>query len=167
MTTTDGVGAADTPREAVRLLEGQITGLRDELGQLVAELDRRRQEALDVRLQVRRHKREIALTGAMLAGMAVGFVWVTVRRNRRRRRFGAQLGRLQQVMGRMIERPDRVAAEPTVTSKVLGAVASAAAATVIRKVLARALEEVMERRRLAATDTWSRIPSRPGIPPAA
>ena len=175
--TTDGVGRqADTPRGAVRLLEGQITGLRDELGELVAELDRRRHEALDVKLQVRRHKREIALTGALLAGMAVGFLWVSVRQKRRRRRFGAQVGRLgaqvgsfQQAMSRMIERSDRVAVEPTVTSKVLGAVASAAAATVIRKVLARALEEVMERRRLAATDTWSAgpSPSRPGIPPAA
>jgi hypothetical protein len=162
--TMDGVGRqADTPRGAVRLLEGQITGLRDELGELVAELDRRRHQALDVKLQVRRHKREIALTGALLAGMAVGFLWVSVRRNRRRQRFGAQVGRFQQAMSRMIERPDRVAAEPTVTSKVLGAVASAAAATVIRKVLARAFEEVMEHRRLAATEP----PSRPGIPPAA
>ena len=46
---------------------------------------------------------------------------------------------------------------------------TAAAATVIRKVLARALEDVMEHRRLGATDASSaaRPPSPPRIPPAA
>jgi hypothetical protein len=168
--STDGATRqADTPRGAVRLLEGQITGLRDELGALVTELDRRRHEALDLRLQVRRHKREIALTGAVLAGMAVGYLWVSVSRGRRRQRFGARLGRFQQAVNRMVERPERVAVEPTVTRKILGAAASAAAATVIRKVLARALEDVMEHRRLGATDAWSaaRPPSPPRIPPAA
>jgi len=170
VTTTNGAGGdADAPRATVRQLEAQITALREELGELVAELDRRRHEALDVKLQVRRHAREITLTGVALVGAAAGFVSFNVWRSRRRQRFGAREGRFQQAMSRMIERPERVAAEPTVTMKIITAAANAAAATLIKKVLERVVQQVMERRRLAATDTWSpaRPPARPKSPPAA
>ncbi|MGH7314336.1 MAG: hypothetical protein ACREJV_14260, partial [Candidatus Rokuibacteriota bacterium] len=170
ITANDGAGGdTDSPRETVRLLEGQITGLRGELGELVTELDRRRHEALDVKLQVRRHAREITLAGVVVVGVAAGVVWANVWRSRRRQRFGARMGRFQHAMSRMIERPERVAAEPTVTKKMLVAVATAAAATLIKKVLERGVQQVMERRRLAATDPWSPAhpPARPKSPTAA
>jgi hypothetical protein len=153
---TDGAARrahdAESPRETVRQLDAQITMLRDELGELVAELDRRRHAALDVKTQVRRHAREVALTGVALVGVAAGFVWLGAWRRQRRQRFGARVGRLQHAVSRMIARPERVAAEPTVTMKILTAVASAAAATVIKKVLERAVTQVMERQRLVAAE---------------
>ena len=44
-----------SPRENSRQLEGEIAVLRDELAVLVAELDRRRHELTDFKLQARRH----------------------------------------------------------------------------------------------------------------
>jgi len=158
-TATNGAsGAAGSPRETVRLLEGQITALRVELSDLVAELDRRRREALDIKLQVRRHAGEITLTSAALVGAATGFVWLSIWRNRRRQRLGARVGRVQHTMSRMIAGPARVGAEPTIPMRIVAAAANAAAATLIRKVLERVVHHVMEHRRLAAADTRSPAP---------
>jgi hypothetical protein len=44
-----------SPREEARRLEDEIAKLREELGALVAELDQRRHELTNVKLQVRRH----------------------------------------------------------------------------------------------------------------
>jgi hypothetical protein len=52
-----------SPQENVRQLEGEIAVLRDELAGLVAELDRRRHELTDFKLQARRHAVGAALTG--------------------------------------------------------------------------------------------------------
>jgi hypothetical protein len=159
---TNGAGrVAESPRETVRQLEGQITMVRDELGELVAELDRRRHEALDVKLQVRRHAPEITLTSVALIGAAAGLVWLNVWRGRRRQRLSARAGRLQQAMSRMIERPERVAAEPTVAMKIFAAAASTAAPTLIRKVLERVVQQAMDRRQLAAIDTSPACPVQP------
>jgi hypothetical protein len=160
---------ADSPRETVRQLDAQITMLRDELGELVGELDRRRHAALDVKTQLRRHAREVALTGVALAGATAGFVWLGAWRRRRRQRLGARVGRLQHALGRMMARPERVAAEPTVTMRILTAVGSAAAAAVIKKVLERAVTQVMERQRLVvAEQPGPALPTaRPKSPTAA
>jgi hypothetical protein len=76
----NGGGAEPTPRD----LEREIDEIRDELGGLVGELDRRRHDVLDWRLQLRRHRREMRLVlGAALA-LAIG--GVALRRALRRRR---------------------------------------------------------------------------------
>jgi hypothetical protein len=63
-------------------IEGQIEGLRSELDELVGELDRRRHEAMDVRLQIRRHPRVAGVVLALAALTVVGRLTVL-----RRRRF--------------------------------------------------------------------------------
>jgi hypothetical protein len=79
-TTRLNGGGEPSPRD----LEQEIGEIRDELGGLVGELDRRRHEALDWRLQVRRHRRGIAIAaGATIAAVA-GVVML--RRSLRRRR---------------------------------------------------------------------------------
>ena len=45
------------PQQHVQRVAGEIDTLRGELGALVAELDRRRQELFDLGLQVRRQAR--------------------------------------------------------------------------------------------------------------
>jgi hypothetical protein len=163
MTTYGADRDGHSPRETVRLLDGEITMLRNELGELVAELDRRRHAVLDVKGHLRRHGGEIALTGVALVGAAAGFAWLEVWRRRRRQRLGARVGRLQHAVSRMIDRPERVAAEPTMTTKVLTTAANAAAAAVIKKILETVVHQVMERQRLAAGEQPSptRQPARP------
>jgi len=129
-----------SPRESSRQIEGEIALLREELGGLVAELDRRRHELMDIKLQARRHALGAALTGVGLLASAAGFVWLGAWRARRRRTVTARLGRLREAVSRMVERPERVATERGIPAKILATAASAAAATAIKKVLERGLQ---------------------------
>ena len=82
-------------RDATRQLEGDIAALREELGALVGELDRRRHELLDVKLQLKRHGGSAALFGVALVGTAAGFVWLGMWRARRNHQFLSRAGRLR------------------------------------------------------------------------
>ena len=72
-----------SPDEAVRYLGAEIAELREELGGLVAELDRRRHDLLDVRLQLRRHVVEATVTAVAIIGAVVGLAWLGICRSRR------------------------------------------------------------------------------------
>lgn len=136
-----------SPRENSRQLEGEIAVLRDELTGLVAELDRRRHELTDFKLQARRHVVGMTMTGAGLLASAAGFVWLSVWRSRRRSQATARMGRLREAVSRMVDRPDRVAAEPGIPARILTAAANAAVATAIKKVLERSFQRVMSSQR--------------------
>jgi hypothetical protein len=138
-------GDQPSPRATAETLGGEIATVRDELDALLAELDRRRHELLDVRLQVRRHALGAALTTVALVGTAAGFVWLGMWRRRERRRLPAQAGRLRQAMARMIEQPERVAAEPTMAGKIVTAAASAAVASLVKKLLEQGVQRAMLR----------------------
>ena len=131
------------PQENVRQLEGEIAVLRDELTGLVAELDRRRHELTDFKLQARRHAVGAALTGAGLLMSAAGFVWLSAWRRRQRSTARARMERLREAVSRMVTRPDRVAAEPGIPAKIVTAAANAAVATAIKKILERGLQRAM------------------------
>lgn len=140
-----------SPRENARQLEGEIAVLRDELTGLVAELDRRRHELTDFKLQARRHVLGLTLTGASLLASAAGFVWLSVWHSRRRSQTTARMRRLQEAVSRMVNRPDRVAAEPGIPARILTAAANAAVATAIKKVLERCLQRAMSLKRVEIT----------------
>jgi hypothetical protein len=106
------------------VIEQEIVGLRSELGDLLGELDRRRREMLDLRLQARRHAAPAALTALALAAAAAGAVAVSVRRGRRRQAAMAAAGE-----------SGRAAAEPTVMARIVGAAGSAAVAVVVKGAL--------------------------------
>jgi hypothetical protein len=135
-----------SPRENSRQLEGEIAVLRNELTGLVTELDRRRHELTDFKLQARRHVVGMTLTGAGLLASAAGFAWLSVWRSRRGSQATARMGRLREAVSRMVDRPDRVAAEPGIPARILTAAATAAVATAIKKVLERSLQGVMSSR---------------------
>lgn len=99
-----------SPREAVRQLDDEIARLREELSGLVAELDRRRHEALDIKLQVKRHGLKTALTAASLLTAGTGLVWLAAWRRR------------------------------ALAKKALSVAASAGIAAVVRRVLGRGIE---------------------------
>jgi hypothetical protein len=142
----DGTGSqALTPAEVVARIDAEITALRDELGDLLAELDRRRREAVDVKLQLRRHGLEAALTGVALVAGAVGVIWLKRWRARRHQGLLSRLGRLREGVTRMMDRPERVAAEPTLGRRILPAAATAAAAALARKGLERVVQRIQTR----------------------
>ena len=130
--------------ETVRELGASIDALRDDLGGLVAELDRRRHELLDVKLQARRHAVGIAAGSVSLAGAATAMVWLAMWRARKRRTLGARANRLGEAISRMVDRPERVAAEQTVLGKILTTAATAAVATTINRLLGPALQGFVE-----------------------
>ena len=119
----------------VRELGHETETTLQELDELVSELDRRRHQAFDWRLQVRRHARALALLGVGVV-VVVG-VGVSVARSRRQHTLAARLAeladrgeRLRQALGRIIDDPDRLAPKekprrrvdiPTVASVALGA----------------------------------------------
>lgn len=134
---TGGVTQIEAPARDPRAIEREIRGHRGELSTLVGELNRRRQELTDVRLQLRRHTVGVATgllaTGSVIVGSFLYARW----RARRYNSLIARGGRLREAVGRMIDRPERVASEPTVGQRLLASAGSAAAAVLIKAILER------------------------------
>jgi hypothetical protein len=102
----------------VRELDQETGAVRRQLDDLLAELDRRRHEALDWRLQVRRHGRALALAAGGIAAAATLVVALYRMRARRQATLAARLSdladrgeRLRRALARVIEDPDRLAPE--------------------------------------------------------
>jgi hypothetical protein len=133
-----------SPQETVRQLNGEIAMLREDLARLVAELDRRRHEALDVKLQVKRHALGVVLTGAavLAAPLELG---LATRRARSHRGLLAKARQVRDGLSRIVERPERMATQPTVLTTILTAAANAAGAIVIKKMLERRFERALSR----------------------
>jgi hypothetical protein len=143
--------SAASPRAVVEELGSEVAGVREELDTLLAELDRRRHEALDVRLQLRRHAVGAGLTAFALLATATGSVWLTLWRRQRRDRLGAKASRLRSAIARMTAHPERVAAEPTVGRTIAMAAANAAVAGLVKKLLERKLERLLDTNRHGST----------------
>jgi hypothetical protein len=94
-------------RDPPRRMEGQIRAIRDDLGSLVSELDRRRHEALDWRLQLRRHRRPVWITAGVVAVGLGGYAGL--RRRRRRRRFAARARDLAHALRVVAQHPRALA----------------------------------------------------------
>ena len=63
-------------------IEHEIESIRGELDVLVRELDRRRHDALDWRLQVQRHRRELSIAAGVGGAALLAWVWWSARRRR-------------------------------------------------------------------------------------
>jgi hypothetical protein len=138
----EGTGGVTEVTEQARRdpapIAAEIGRRRRELTTLVAQLTRRGHELTDVGLQVRRHAVGVVATVLALGAVAAGSIALGVWRARRRNTLAARGGRLREALGRMIDRPERVAVEPTATQRILGAAGSAAAAFLIKAALERA-----------------------------
>ena len=128
------------PRKLARELEHDVEQARSSLDQSLAELDRRRHEVLDLRLQVRRHPVVAAVAGAMVLGVVGGIVYAVWAAQQRNKTI-TKAQRLREAISRMIDKPHKVAkSEPTVPEKVLGAIGTTAATIIVKKLLERAME---------------------------
>lgn len=125
------------PAPAPGPLEAEIVRRRRELTTLVAELNQRRRELTDVRLQIRRHAAGVLVTVFAAGAAAAGAVAYGIRRARRRETLLARSGRLRHALGRMIDRPERVAVQPSAVERLVGSAASAATVFLIKAVLER------------------------------
>jgi len=113
------VTGGDGSSARVAALGADATAARDRLDALLGEIGRRRDEVMDWRTQLRRHRREVGVVVGSVAALAAA--GLAVHRSRRRRRAGlaarvAELSdkadRLPHALGRVVEDPDRLAPDP-------------------------------------------------------
>jgi hypothetical protein len=127
-------------------IEGEISEIRGRLDQSLAELDRRRHEATDVKLQIRRHPGAVAVAGGVVL-LLLGGVAYAIWAAHQRERPVSKARRLKLAVGRMIDQPQKVAkAELTVPEKILAAAGTAAATILTKKLIERAMNGVGQRR---------------------
>src|SRR6185503_19651829 len=94
----------------------EATAARERLDVLVAELRRRRDELMDWRTQVRRHRRGLTVVLGGVAALAAAGVTLQITRSRRQAGLAARVAeltdkaeRLGRALGRVVEDPDRLA----------------------------------------------------------
>ena len=100
----------------VGALGAEATAARERLDVLVAELRRRRDELMDWRTQLRRHRRGLTIVLGGVAALAAAGLALQITRNRRQAGLAARVAeltdkaeRLGRALGRVVEDPDRLA----------------------------------------------------------
>jgi hypothetical protein len=133
-----GEGTARVEERPPREIEREIEHLRTRLDRSLAELDRRRHELADIRLQMRKHPRVFIGTGAFVALLLGGVAFAVWRGNQRERPM-AKAHRLRIAFGRAVEHPEKVArGDAPVWEKVLAAVGTTIAVSLAKKLLDKA-----------------------------
>ena len=137
------------------ILERQVAHLRERVDLWLSEADRRRHalaRVVNVPRQVRLHPGiALAVAGGVLAA-GITSVVLAIRRARHRRTLTARTGNLFRAFGRMMKRPERVAETPPhLPKKVLTAILTAAASSLVRKQLERVLTSPRRRALLPMT----------------
>jgi hypothetical protein len=141
-------GPADQKPEE---LEGEVQMLREELGDLVEELDRRRQEAFDWRAQARRHSGMVAGVAAVAGVALASGLILRARQRRRRRSFSVRAQNLAGLLAWISEHPERVLprdARPGAESQgAMRGILATAGTLAARALVTRALNQARHRRR--------------------
>ena len=129
-------------RQDVDKLEQDVDLIRANLGDLIGELNNRRRDALDIKLQFQRHAGRLVLVGVVLIGMVAGGVALFVASVRRRRSFRVRAGRLGSALRRALAHPEHVAERrPSVQRKIAAAGGSAMAAAIGKRIARRLVSE--------------------------
>lgn len=136
----NGNGQARPPRE----IEREIEHLRLRLDHSLAELDRRRHELMDVRLQMRRHPAIFAGAGAVVV-LLLGGVGFAIYRSRKREELPQKARRLRIAVGRAVDEPEKVArGEAPVWEKIVAAVGVTIATSLAKKLVERTWNQTLE-----------------------
>ncbi len=126
------------PVKHTRQLENEIEHLRGRLDRSLAELDRRRHEYTDVKLQLRRHP-EVLIGAGVLVTLMIGGIAFAIWRARKREEPMQKAKRFRIAVRRAVDKPQRVAkGEPSVPEKILASVGTTVAVTLTKKMLERA-----------------------------
>lgn len=126
-----------SPGESVHRVSGEIDTLRGDIGNLVAELDRRRHEMFDLRLQAKRHPMFVLAASAGAALVLGGLIALAVRTRRERRSPAHRAREVRSAMARLLDHPDRVGAEMSLPDKILGAMGVAAGTALAKRLVDR------------------------------
>jgi hypothetical protein len=126
----------------VDVLDRRTAEGRDRLEGLVAELDRRRHLVARTRKVLASRPALMAGGALVLLAAATGITLLVVRQTGRRRRRERSLAgrtrRLSSALSRMTRHPERVASrDPTMTGKLITAVASTVLTTLVKRSLTR------------------------------
>ena len=138
----NGNGSAEprTPRE----IERDIEHLRVGLDHSLAELDRRRHEMMDVKLQMRRHPAVFVGAGAVVV-LLLGGVGYAIYRARKREELPQKAKRFRIAVGRAVDKPQRVArGEPPVWEKIVAAVGVTIATSLAKKMVERTWNQTVQ-----------------------
>jgi hypothetical protein len=131
----EGTSGLD-PEEHLNEVSERIEQSRARLDDLVSELDHRRH--LVTNLKRRIIENPLLTLGSAVAAVAAigGAVALLVHQRRQRQTLGARAARLRTAVGRMIDKPEKVApSDGGFTGKLLGAAASAATGVLVKRVL--------------------------------
>jgi hypothetical protein len=124
-----------------RKLEREIEHLRTRLDRSLAELDRRRHELTDLKLQLRRHPQVALGAGVVLLALAGGVVFAVWRAHKRAELPG-KARRLRLAIGRAVDKPHKVArGEAPAWEKILAAVGTTIAVSLTKKLIERAWQK--------------------------
>src|SRR5205807_1439979 len=99
---TVGEGTTRVEEKPPRRIEREIEHLRTRLDRSLAELDRRRHELADIKLQVRKHPRVVIGAGAVVAALLGGVVFAIWRT--KREELPQKMRRIQIAFGRAIDK---------------------------------------------------------------
>lgn len=136
-----GEGTAGVNERNPREIERDIEHLRTRLDRSLAELDRRRHELTDVRLQVRKHPAVFAGAGGVVL-LLLGGVAFAIWRAHEREKPVAKAHRLRIAFGRAVDEPEKVArGDAPAWEKILAAVGTTIAVSVTKKLLERAWDQ--------------------------
>jgi hypothetical protein len=146
-----GPGKNRVGNENPDLLVKQVDMLRNDLDRIVGELDVRRHEALDWKLQLKKHWVPLAIAAGSLLAIIGASIGLSVYVKRRRDRPMNKLKRLRRAVARAIDDPDHVAKpSPNVGLKVASAVASTAASAATGAVVKQFIHKVAPEKQLSA-----------------
>ena len=88
-------------------LEREVDRIRSNIGELIRELNHRRHEALDLRLQLRQHAGRVLLVGAVVVATIAGGIALALARLRRRRSIRLRVSQLRGALRRLAKHPER------------------------------------------------------------
>jgi len=125
-------------RHEVEQLEHDVDLIRANLGDLIGELNTRRRDALDIRLQFQRHAGRLILVGAVVIAMVAGGIALFVSSRRRRQSFSARASRLGKALRRAVAHPEHLAERrPSVPRKIAAAGGGAIASEIGKRMAKR------------------------------
>jgi hypothetical protein len=120
-------------------LEREVDRIRGNIADLIRELNHRRHEALDLRLQFREHAGRMLLVGAVVVATIAGGIALVLSRLRRRRSIRLRVGQLRGALRRIAKHPERLAETGPSVSRKVAAAGGSAIASVLGKRLAKRL----------------------------
>jgi hypothetical protein len=135
-----GEGTPNVKDESPEELEQEVTEIRVGMNGLMRELDCRRHELFDWRMQLRKHALALSIGAVALACFVGGFTVVTALRKRRRQRLLATIEVSKDALSRMVAHPESVAPRQrnlgkTALSATAGALVGAAANSVAQRTI--------------------------------